>query len=116
MAQYSRGTPSLVIQQRINALLKLEEERENAKLKFQNHQQLVKRWFDGHYVGSEDFEVGDLLLKWNKINEIKGKHMKFQQLWLGPFQMVEKIGKRTYRLRTLHGQLEKLPINGQILK
>jgi hypothetical protein len=60
--------------------------------------------------------VGDLVLKWDKINEPKGKHSKFQNLWLGPFQIVEKIGVGTYSLQNLRGELEALPINDQALK
>ena len=50
------------------------------------------------------------------MNEPKGKHMKFQHLWLGLFQVEEKIGQGTYRLKTLQGETEKLPVNGQHLK
>jgi hypothetical protein len=45
--------------------------------------------------------VGDLVLKWDRVNEPKGKHSKFQNLWLGPYQIVEKIGVGTYRLQIL---------------
>jgi hypothetical protein len=38
---------------------------------------MVKKWFDKQKVGDKNFEVGDLVLKWNKINEPKGKHSKF---------------------------------------
>jgi hypothetical protein len=77
---------------------------------------LVKRWFDKHKVGDKNFEVGDLVLKWDKINEPKGKHSKFQNLWLGPYQVAEKIGVGTYRLQNLRGELDALPVNGQALK
>ena len=73
--------------------MKLEEERENSWLKFHNHQLLVKRRFNKNYVGNKDLEVGDLVLKWHKLNKPKGKHMKFQHLWLGPFQISKKIGQ-----------------------
>lgn len=42
------------------------------------HQQMIKMWFDKHLVGDKYFEVGDLVLKWDKENEVKGKHMKFK--------------------------------------
>ena len=75
----------------------LEEEREKAKSKFQAHQQIVKRWFDKHKAKGKNFEVGDLVLKWDRANA-KGKHSKFQSLWLGPFQVAEKIEAGTYQL------------------
>jgi hypothetical protein len=48
LARDSSKEPSSVIQQRIDTLLMLEEEREKAKSKFLAHQQIVKRWFDKH--------------------------------------------------------------------
>ena len=75
----------------------------------------MKRWFDRHLAGDKDYQVGELVLKWDKLNEPKGKHTKFQHLWPGLFQ-VEKIRQGTYRLKKLQGETEKLPINGQHLK
>jgi hypothetical protein len=116
LAQDSRGQPSSVIQQRIDTLLMLEEEREKEKSKFIAHQQIVKRWFDKHKAKEKNFEVGDLVLKWDRANEPKGKHSKFQNLWLRPFQVAEKIGVGTYRLQNLRGEPDALPVNGQALK
>jgi hypothetical protein len=90
--------PSSAMQQRINTLLMLEEERGNANSKFLDHQQIVKIWFDKHKAKEKSFEVGDLVLKWDRENDPKGKHSNFQSLWLGPFQVVEKIRTSTYRL------------------
>jgi len=47
---------------------------------------------------NKDFQVGDLVKKWGKLHEEKGKHTKFQQLWLGPFQVAKNIGLGTYKL------------------
>jgi hypothetical protein len=68
------------MQQRIDTLLMLEEEREKDKSKFMAHQQVVKRWFDKHNAKKIIFKVGYLVLKWDKENESKGKHSKFQIL------------------------------------
>ena len=73
------------MQQRINTLLMLKEERETAKSKFLSHQQIVKIWFNRHKEKEKNFEVGDLVLKWDRENEPKGKHSKFQSLWLRLF-------------------------------
>jgi hypothetical protein len=62
----------------------LNEQREEDKAKFTTHQQIVKRWFDKHKAKDFFFEVGDLVLKWDKSNASKGKHSKFQNLWLRP--------------------------------
>jgi hypothetical protein len=58
----------------------LEEERNKAKEIFYVHQQRIKRWFDKHASGDKQFQVGDLILKWDKASESRGKHLKFQQL------------------------------------
>ena len=62
------------------------------------------------------FQVGDLVLKWDKAREEKGKHTKFQRMWLGPFQIVEVLGPSTFVLQDLAGKRDSLPVNGQILK
>jgi hypothetical protein len=77
--------------------LMLEEEREKEKSKFISHQWIVKRWFDKHHAQEKNFEVGDLVLKWDRANESKGKHLKFQTLWFRPFQVAEKLEADTYR-------------------
>eukprot|EP00253_Pinus_taeda_P025495 PITA_25495 len=101
LSQASRGTPSALLQKSINQLVRLEELRDKARNKSRNHQMIVKRWFDHHLARDKDYQIGELVLKWDKLSEPKGKHTKFQHLWLGPFQVEEKIGQGTYRLKTL---------------
>jgi hypothetical protein len=91
------------LENRINALMKLEEVRAQAKRKLDQHQQLVKSWFDSNSASDRNFEVGDLVLKWDKPHEGKGEHTKFQNLWLGPFLIVEKLGPSSFRLQNLEG-------------
>ena len=52
-----------------------------------HQQEIVKRWFDKHKSGNKYFEVGDLVLNWDHPHDEKGKHTKFQHLWIGPFQI-----------------------------
>ena len=85
IAQESRGSDNEVLQMRIHNLLKVEESRSKAKECFKQQHEVVKRWFNKHKVGTKEFEVGDLVLKWDHPHDEKGKHMKFQQLWVGPF-------------------------------
>ena len=101
---------------RIDTLLKLEEERQKTREKFAIHQSRIKKWFDKKSAGDKKFEIGDLFLKWDKAHEEKGKHAKFQALWIGPFQVKEKVGLHTFRLQTLEGRVEALPVNGHDLK
>ena len=71
------------IEERINLLLKLEEERENAKKHFAKHQQIIKAWFNRGSSSNRELQVDDLVLRWDKAHEDKGEHTKFQRLWLG---------------------------------
>ena len=104
------------MEHRINTLLKLEEEIELARKKFDQHQKTVKHWFDHRKSATRNLEVGDLVLKWDKEHEDRGKHTKFQCLWLGPFIITEKLGPSTFRLQTLEGDIENLPVNGHLIK
>ena len=116
IAQESRGTNNEIIQIRIYNLLKSEESRSKAKERFKHQQEIVKRWFDKHKAGNKEFEVGDLVLKWDHPHDEKGKHTKFQQLWVGPFQIAAKLGHSTYKLQDLQGWEENLLVNGLVLK
>ena len=96
--------------------MKAEESRSRAKERFKQQQEVVKRWFNKHKVGTKEFKVGDLVLKWVHLHDEKGKHTKFQQLWVGPFQIAAKLGPSTYKLQDLQGWEENLPVNGLVLK
>lgn len=41
--------------------------------------------------GNNEFNIGDLSLKLDKAHDEKGKHTEFQALWIGFFQVKEKI-------------------------
>jgi hypothetical protein len=43
------------------------------------HQQKIKKDFD-RKVRKEDFQLGDLVLKWDAPKQDKGKHSKFEAL------------------------------------
>lgn len=86
------------------------------KEKFFVHQIHIKCLLHKKFAGNKEFGVGDLVLKWDKAHEEKGKHTKFQSLWIIPFTIHEKHGHHTYHLQYLDGRIENLPINGQDLK
>eukprot|EP00253_Pinus_taeda_P006011 PITA_06011 len=116
LVQFIEETPSSSLQLRHDQILKLEEEREKAKIIHAKHQQIIKASFDSISSGSKQFQVGDLVLKWDKAHEDKGKHTKFQKMWLGPFQICEKIGHSTFMLQDSSGLRDSLPVNGLVLK
>ena len=101
---------------RIDALLHLGEEHRTFQKKFHEHQKVVKSWFDRNFASDKEFKVGDLVLKWDTPSELRGKHSKFQKLWLGPYLIDQKLVPSTSRLKTLDEKLELLLINGKVLK
>ena len=88
LTQYPCGRSSNFRQNQINALLKLKEERDIPKDKFHVHQQRIKIWLDKHVFCIKQFQIGGLILKWDNVSEVGGKHSKFQKLWLGPYEIV----------------------------
>ena len=116
LSQASRGSNSEALQARINTLLKLEESRSKSKERLKHQQEIVKRWFDKHKFGKKEFEIGDLVLKWDHPHDEKGKHTKFPHLGICPFQIAENLGTSTYKLQDLQGWEENLPVNGLVLK
>jgi len=85
LVQFIGGSPSSFKQLRQLQILKLEEERDKAKIIHAHHQQLVKSSVDADYVSFKSFQLRDLVLKWDKECEEKGKHTKFQRMWLDLF-------------------------------
>jgi len=69
----------------MDTLHKPQEEQMKAKEKFTLHQNRIKICFDKNSARSANFNVGDLVLKWDKPHEDKGQHTKFQSLWTGPY-------------------------------
>ena len=84
-------------------MLKLEELQKNTKYNFNQHQVIIKIWFNKRKYGTRNFDVGDLVLKWDDPHAEKGKHTKFQHLWIGPYLVTEKLGPATHKLQDLQG-------------
>ena len=59
-----------------------------------------------------DFQVGDLVLRWDVRRAEKGKHAKFDQLCFGPFKIVKLGRNNTFSLENLQGDLLDAPVNG----
>ena len=72
------------IQRRINQIIELNEVMDKAYDKVQIHQEKMKNTFDRR-VKEDVFQVNDLVLKWDSPHEDKGKHGKFNHLWVGPY-------------------------------
>jgi hypothetical protein len=64
----------------------------------------------------DNFELGDLVLKWDSINEDKGKHEKFNRLWKGPYTIQAYRGNNSFLLNNNDGSdLPGGPANGRML-
>jgi hypothetical protein len=58
LAQTTQDEAFPVMHERLNMLLKLEEEREKAKMKLTCHQEIIKKWFDKSVVSNKYFLGG----------------------------------------------------------
>jgi len=51
------------------------------------------------------FRVGQRVLLWDSSNKDKGKHTKFEKLWLGPFSISYNLGNNTFFLKDIQERL-----------
>jgi hypothetical protein len=103
-------------QRRKDELINAQQTRENAFNNAQLHQDKIKKSFDRN-IKEDNFKVGDLVLRWDAINEDKGKHAKFDHLWLGPFKIMAYHGNNAYLIQESNGDIvEGGPVNGRFLK
>jgi hypothetical protein len=81
-----------------------------------HHQQKIKQTFD-RKSKKKVFELGNLVLKWDAPRQNRGKHSKFDSLWLGPLKISKVFSNNTYRLQDLEGEeVCDGPVNGHFLK
>jgi hypothetical protein len=103
------------VSQRINALLDLEEQRMFALDNIKMRQQTVKKYFNKS-VKTIKFKVNEKLLLWDLAHADRGRHSKFQKLWLGPFKIAFFLGTNSYILKYLQERLFSYKANGSHLK
>ena len=75
----------------------------------------MKHLYDKRAI-ERKFEIGDMVLMWNSRMEDKGKHGKFDRIWLGPHKICDINGEDSYFLRDLTGDILELPVYGEFLK
>jgi transposase InsO family protein len=95
--QDCQGEPDDMIR-RIHQLVEVQQTREKVMDRAHDRQQKIKQAFD-RKSSKEDFQPGDLVLKWDAPKQDKGKHGKFESLWIGPFKISERFPNNTYRLQ-----------------
>ena len=59
------------------------------------------------------FKIGDLVLLYR--SELRGKQ-KLQERWKGPYYVHEALDNGAYKLRTIDGNVLKVPVNSERLK
>ena len=103
------------ISQRINTLLGLEEKRMFALDNIKRRQQIVKKYFNKS-VKTVKFKINEKVLMWDSAHANRGRHSKFQKLWLGPFKITFVLGTNSYILKYLQERLFSYNTNDSHLK
>ena len=103
------------MQRRINQMIEVHQLRDQVSTWNQEYQEKMKATFDRN-AKARDLQVGDLVLKWDAPRHKKGQHGKFDNMWMGPFQIVLVIENNTYQLATPDGEEFGVPVNGRFLK
>ena len=80
-----------------------------------HHQAQMKRTFDKK-TSSNDFQLGDLVLKWDELKSRPRKYTKFDAMWAGPYIITGTTQNNAFHLSTLEGEELKTLINGIHLK
>jgi hypothetical protein len=77
--------------------------------------QFVKKYFDKREK-STTFATYEKVLHWDSAHSDKGKHTKFQNLWLCPYIIAFVIGNNSYLLKDTDGRLFSYTTIGLHLK
>eukprot|EP00253_Pinus_taeda_P026614 PITA_26614 len=110
------GEDSDPMQRRINQMIHLQQMREEVfqnSLRLQEH---IKKIYDKK-AKLENFQLEDVVLRWDARNEDKGKHGKFDNLWKGPYKIAAYRGSNAFLLKEMNG--DECPggsVNGRLLK
>jgi hypothetical protein len=78
-------------------------------------QQTVKKYFNKR-AKVVKFKVNEKDLLWDSAHADKGRHSKFQKLWLGPFKITCVLDANSYLLKDLEDRLFSYSTNGSHLK
>ncbi|GLJ17131.1 hypothetical protein SUGI_0296430 [Cryptomeria japonica] len=101
---------------RLQELEILDERRQIAFNHLKAYQQQMSHSYN-HKVKPRTFEVGDLVLRENPINQQdREKKGKFEPNWLGPYIILVAYGSGAYQLSTTEGEPLEDPINNMHLR
>ena len=101
---------------RMNRTIHLQQTREEVYNKALQKQDKIKKKIDRRKKAN-NFKIRDKVLKQDSRREEKGKHGKFDNLWLGPYSIHSTTGNNAYFLQELNGaEFFGGPVNGRMLK
>jgi hypothetical protein len=103
------------VSQRMSALLSLEEQRMFSLDNIKRRQQSVKKYFNKS-VKAVKFKVNEKVLLWDSTHADRGRHSKFQKLWLGTFKIAFVLGANYYILKDLQERFFSYSTNVSHLK
>ena len=81
-------------------MIELNQVREALVEKTQAYKDKVKSIFDKR-ANQKNFQVDDLVLRWDVRRQDRGKHDKFDNLWFGPFKVFAILDNNTFLLENL---------------
>jgi hypothetical protein len=108
----------VTIMQRINNLIEeLPSIRNQAKKKkkIERSQEKQKKYHNEKYKTKKNFQIGDKVLYYDAMKE-KQWSGKLEEKWKGPYYIYEIIFKGSYKIKTMEGEIQRTPVNGELLK
>ena len=75
----------------------------------------MKRTFDKK-ASLRNFQLGDIVLKWDKLKNRPGKHAKFDSMWAGLYIIMGTTQHNAFHLSTREGEELAILVNGIQLK
>ena len=100
---------------RLAQLNELEEKRGDVLQKIESHQTQMKRMFDKK-ASPRNFQLGNIVLKWDELKNRLGKHMKFNAMWAGLYIITGTLQHNAFHFFMLEGEELGILVNGIHLK
>jgi hypothetical protein len=63
-----------------------------------------------------EFKIHEKVLIWDPAHAERGRHSKFQNIWLGPFKITSILGINSYLLKDMDERMFFYSTNGSHLK
>jgi len=110
------GSEEDPMQRWISQMIHLQQTREEVLHNTLKLQERIKKIYD-RKAKPDDFQIDDVVLRWDARNEDKRKHGKFDNLWKGAYKIAAYHGQNAFLLKEMNG--DDYPggsVNGRLLK